>query len=350
MSWYGWIPRFLKQHGSLILTVLGGAGLIGTVAVTAVQAPKAEKAVQREAFLKREAWKDEQISRDEADGLISETMTDRYYETLDDQANEAVRFTFMEKLKVSLPFYAPVILLGTATMACIAGAHILSARQQAGILAAYGLLEQTFSAYRGEVQEKLGKEEEKKIYIASRQKTKEMQEEIDWLRKHKGVRTFGISTAPGLLFKTNMETIDRGFLHFNRNVVLRGWGDMSELYSFLGIPGDCPLLKYNGEDNGNYGWNEYENETSWDIRWVDYRLDRIKADNGEDIYIIDFPVPPYRIDGVDYDNEECSLDYIFPGYLPEDAREEAKRGFDGAIMRISPDLDIYPGDAYICQF
>ena len=347
MSWYGWIPRFLKQHGSLILTVLGGAGLIGTVAVTAVQAPKAEDAVKKADLYKRDAWKEEQSTWDIASGC---EPTNEYFEELERKACEEASLTFREKVQTALPFYAPVILLGTATMACIAGAHILSARQQAGILAAYGLLEQTFSAYRGEVQEKLGKEEEKKIYIASRQKTKEMQEEIDWLRKHKGVRTFGISTAPGLLFKTNMETIDRGFLHFNRNVVLRGWGDMSELYSFLGIPGDCPLLKYNGEDNDNYGWNEYENETSWDIRWVDYRLDRIKADNGEDIYIIDFPVPPYRIDGVDYDNEECSLDYIFPGYLPEDAREEAKRGFDGAIMRISPDLDIYPGDAYICQF
>lgn len=347
MSWYGWIPRFLKQHGSLILTVLGGAGLIGTVAVTAVQAPKAEDAVKKADLHKRDAWKEEQIEWDMDAGR---KLTYEYNEELDRRACEEASLTFWEKVQTALPFYSPVILLGTATMACIAGAHILSARQQAGILAAYGLLEQTFSAYRGEVQEKLGKEEEKKIYIASRQKTKEMQEEIDWLRKHKGVRTFGISTAPGLLFKTNMETIERGFLHFNRNVVLRGWGDMSELYSFLGIPGDCPLLKYNGEDNDNYGWNEYENETSWDIRWVDYRLDRIKADNGEDIYIIDFPVPPYRIDGVDYDNEECSLDYIFPGYLPEDAREEAKRGFDGAIMRISPDLDIYPGDAYICQF
>lgn len=320
MGWQGWIPRFIKNHGSLILTVLGGVGLIGTVAVTAKQAPKAEMAMGLALDTKIDAACDKMMQADELpDGCEDHPMAIRNW------CEWNTRLTFGEKLRIAGPFYLPVILLGLGTLGCMAGAQILNTKQQAALIGAYALLQQDFAGYRNEIRDMYGEEADKKALAESRKKNELLEAEIKRLEAIKGVETFGISTLPGVIFRSDMANIERAFLHYNRNLALRGWADLEELYSFLGLPVEGLRIASRAPDE-NYGWNEYENEVKYGCPWLDYRLVNITTRDGETVYMIDFVIPPYRIDGADYD-EEGSMEY-YDGYLPNEAMSMLRKGVE----------------------
>ena len=150
MGFYGCIPRFVKNHASLILTVLSGLGLVGTVVVTAKQAPKAEHAIRHEFWGKVDCRIDELMDEAEANGHGSDPRdwTDDEHEEVYNQAESETSLTFMEKVKVAGPFYVPVILLGLGTLGCMAGAQILNTKQQAALMGALALMQKDFGAYR----------------------------------------------------------------------------------------------------------------------------------------------------------------------------------------------------------
>ena len=327
MGWYGWIPRFVKNHGSLILTVLSGLGLVGTTVAAAKVSPKAEKELQDELHWKIHLRVDEMMDEAEANGhgTEPEDWTDDEHAELYDIAERDTRLTLMEKIKVAGPIYAPVILLGLGTLGCMAGAQILNTRQQAALIGAYALLQQDFAGYRKEIRDTYGEEADKKALAESRKKNELLESEIKRLEAIKGVETFGIATLPGVIFRSDMANIERAFLHFNRNLILRGWGDLEELYSFLGLPEEG-LKIINRAPDEIYGWNAYINEVDFGCAWFDYRLTRVETADGTPAYLIDFDIPPYQLEG---DNDDTYADRVnYEGYLPEEAKETLRRGIE----------------------
>lgn len=116
-----------KSNVSTMLTCLGGIGLIGTV-VTAVKAtPKALKLL-------------EEAKEEKGDGL-----------------------TKTEVVKIAGPAYIPSVAIGTATLVCIFGANALNKRQQASLISAYGMLENSYKQYRRKVKELYGEEGELEV-------------------------------------------------------------------------------------------------------------------------------------------------------------------------------------------
>ena len=335
MNWYGCIPRFIKAHGSLILTILGGLGLVGTVAVTAKQAPKAEKALEEELHWKIHHRVDEMMDEAEANGHGSEPedWTDDEHAELYDKAELETSLTIMEKVRTAGPIYAPVILLGLATLGCMAGAQILNTRQQAALLGACALLQQDFSAYRKEIRDEYGEEADKKAYTESQKKIKLLEEEVKRLENIKGVCSFGIATTPGLIFRSDMANIERAFLHFNRNLILRGWADLEELYSFLGI--DEAQWEYISKPaDENYGWNQYVNEVEFGVAWLDYNLKEVESKDGGKAYLIWFDVPPYRLDELEEGDEILGEGKYYTQYDPEKAAKILQRGINDIPMLI----------------
>ena len=143
-------------------------------------------------------------------------------------------------------------------MGCMAGAHILDMKKQAAMTAAYALLEQSFGGYRGEIREKYGAEADREAYISSQEKIKNLQAEVKRLEKLKGVFSFGIATAPGLIFRASMAQVENAFAHFNRNLHMRGYADLKELHEFLGLPVNNPMISSPTAPDEEYGWNDYE--------------------------------------------------------------------------------------------
>lgn len=336
MNFAGCIPRFLKAHGSLILTILSGVGLVATVVETAKVAPEAKKDLQEELHWQTHFRVDELMEEAEANGHDPDNWTDDEHAELYDRAEQETKLTIWDKIDVAGPHYIPVILLGLGTMACMAGAHILSVKQQASLLAAYGLLQRQFSAYRGEIREKYGEEADHEAYILSQKRIECLQNEIEQLKKLKGYATFGIATAPGLIFRANMAQIENAFLHFNRNLTIRGFGTVSELHDFIGLPIDNPMVAPITPPDEDYGWNEYMNEVNYGITVVDFIIQDVTAEDGEIIHVIVPTIPPYRNDAEDENNVQR--------YDPFDvnrACELAKYGWSGAVMRYEVDPEHY---------
>ena len=348
MGLQGCVPRFIARHGSLILTILAGLGLIGTTVVTAKQAPKAEKELREELNWKIHQRVDEMMDEAEANGhgAEPEDWTDDEHAQLYDIAERDTQLTVTEKIKVAGPVYAPVILLGLLTLGCMAGAQILNTKQQAALIGAYALLQKEYSAYRQEIREEYGAEADKKAYLASQRKIENLEEEIKRLENIKGVCSFGIATIPGLIFRSDMANIERAFLHFNRNLCLRGWADLEELYSFLGLPEEQWHF-VNKKADESYGWNQYINEVEFGVTWLDYRLEEMETEDGNKAYLIYFDVPPYCLEELPDDSDINHAGAWYSGYDYTEAKRILQKGLDKVPLLIDSATN-YVGVPLLC--
>lgn len=116
MSIYYDVVNFFKRNGGTILTGIASIGVVGTAYLTGKAAVKAEKKL----------------------------------EELGDEA------TAKEKVKALTPIYILPISAGAATIACMFGANTISRKQQASMLAAGALIEETYRKYKNKAEELLG--------------------------------------------------------------------------------------------------------------------------------------------------------------------------------------------------
>lgn len=298
MGFYGCIPRFIKNHASWILTALGLGGMTATVILTAKAAPEAKDAMDVE-ISKRFLENKEKI--DSKRGIYADNEQYVYY--------PLPELTFSEKFEIAAPTYLPAFLVGLASAGCFIGAQIINGKQQAALIAAYGLLAQEFNGYRSEVKDEIGAEREKQIFQANRQKMLAMQEEIKRLRDSCDTQTYMITTLPNVTFDLKPGQFDKACLHFNRNMQLRGGGPIAELYEFLGIPREAWDEAYKDEAE-DYGWEEYENEVTWGCSWTDFVVRQIHLKNEKTINLICPTIPPYKLD-LDYGTKDCSADNLY---------------------------------------
>lgn len=305
MNIVGCVPRLLKAHGGWILTGLSILGLTGTAYLTAKAAPKAHQALC-------DAESDKQMQ------IISNMPFDEYEKAVNEPGyvDGLSELTFGEKFEAVAPHYLPAFLCYIVTAGCMIGAQIFNVKQQAALVAAYGLLAQEFDGYRSEVRNEIGKEREQQIFTANHQKMIEMQKEIRRLRESNDVQTYMITTLPNVTFDLRPADIEKAIYNFNRDVQIRGGAPEAELYEFIGIPRNAWGETYTDEAE-EYGWETYENEISWGSHWVDFLIRQIHLKNEKTVNLICPTIPPYRL-GLDYgmtasscDNlhHDCSIDY-----------------------------------------
>ena len=107
--------RFIKRNASTILTCIGGAGVIATSVLAVKATPKALQMIDN---AKEE--KGEDLSK-------------------------------WEIVKTAGPAYIPAVLVGASSIACIFGANVLNQRQQASLMSAYALLDNSYKEYKAKV-------------------------------------------------------------------------------------------------------------------------------------------------------------------------------------------------------
>lgn len=122
----------MKVSKSTILTILGGLGVIATVAF-AVKATN------------------EAVSR--LDNVYAKKEVDLDFDTL----------TPMEVVKEVWDCYIPTFVMGSATLTCIFGANVLNRKQQASIAGAYALANEAQKEYRKKVKELYGDKADIKV-------------------------------------------------------------------------------------------------------------------------------------------------------------------------------------------
>jgi hypothetical protein len=118
---------FLKQHSSTILTVMGAIGVGATAVIAVKDTPKALQ-------------------------ILEEAKQEKGEE-----------LTVKEKIITAGPVYIPAIAVGVSTIACIFGANALNKRNQAALMSAYALLDQSYKDYKRKVGDIYGEDADKRI-------------------------------------------------------------------------------------------------------------------------------------------------------------------------------------------
>lgn len=326
MGFFGCIPRFLKANAGWVLTALGSAGLAGTVILTAKEAPKAEEAIGIAASEKISAW-------------IDENHLDAVDLSKIDEFPEETELSFWEKTKIAFPIYIPAILTGAGTLACFWGAQIFNVKKQAALVAAYGTLAMQFGQYREAIKAEYGEEADKKAYEVSQMEVKRLRKELEKLKEENGPFRYEFATLPGVIFETTPKQISSAFMHFNRNMMMRGYGNLAELYMMAGLPEST----YDVKDASEYGWTEYENEVNFGSAYTDFDIQQVKNRHGRDVRVINPVVPPFELE-VDYGFEGDVEEHLYSGYNPAMARAFAEEIGEDETIKVDSDWECYiPG-------
>lgn len=244
---------FMKRNASTILTCLGGIGVVATTVMAVKATPKALQ-------------------------LIEEA-----------EKEKGEKLTILETVKTTAPTYIPTVLFGVGTVSCIFGANILNKRQQASLMSAYALLDESYKKYRRKVVELYGKETHEEIVNAI------AVEEANEVYMH--ASNLGVDCTQFLeedfsdpvlfydeyshrYFEAPIEQVILSEYHLNRNYTMRGFALLNEFYEFLGLE----QTDYGGE----VGWAiEYN-----DSFWIDFNHRKVTMDDGLECYIIEMMFEP----------------------------------------------------------
>lgn len=235
--------KFYRKHGSTVLTIAGGAGVIATT-VTAVKAtPKALE-------------------------LISSAEKEKGEE-----------LTKSEKIKIAGPKYVPSILIGSATLACIFGANILNKRHQAALVSAYTLVDSSFKEYKRKVAELYGEDANKEV---TRKIAEDRYEEYE-LEEKENTKLF-FDNYSMRYFESTMEDVLRAEYELNKRIAVNSGAYVNEFYELL----DIPKTDYGAA----VGWSQaILSDMYWDY-WLDFDHDEAVMDDGLECCIISFRHEP----------------------------------------------------------
>ena len=250
---------FLKCNSSTILTGFGVVGVGGTIVTTVVATRKATKRIDA---AKEEKGED---------------------------------LTKMEVVVTAAPAYIPVAFVAGSTIACIFGANVLNKRQQAALISAYALLDNTHKEYRDTLKELYGEEADIKIQdtIAKAKRNDDITAYAPGLNGASKSEDKVLFYEPlrGEYFEASMNDVLNAEYHLNRNFTLRGCASLNEFYEFLGLE---------KTDFGDVlGWSAENFYESGLMAWLDFdhRLTPV-SDDGLECYTIDMmfsPTPDYDI-------------------------------------------------------
>lgn len=252
---------FWKRHGSTVLTCVGSVGAVATAVMSAKATPKARK-------------------------LLEEARKEKGKE-----------LTKTEKIRVAGPAYIPAIITGTATITCIFGANILNKRQQAAMMSAYALLDNSYKEYRNKLKELYGEEAHQNIVDAiAVEKANDISVTGSYFCSSCDLTADEACGEPVLFyeehsnryFEATIEQVINAEYHLNRNYILRGYCYLNELYEFLGLETTDygSVLGWTPTDEGEY--------------WIEFNHRKVTLDDGLECYILEMPFEPT------YDFLECS--------------------------------------------
>lgn len=235
--------KLVKRNASTILTVMGGAGVVVTAVLTAKATPKALMLLEQAKEEKQE------------------------------------ELTKFEKVKAAGPAYIPAVLVGAGTIACIFGANILNKKQQAALMSAYALVDNSYKEYQAKVKEKYGEEGDAEIRteIANDKFKEEPKQPED-----DGKKLFFDEYSNTFFRATNEEVLRAEYL-LNREVTSNYYATLNELREMLGMP---------KTDYGDtVGWSSAQMYDMYWECWIEFEHEKVEAEDGTEYFILRYTEP-----------------------------------------------------------
>ena len=142
--------------------------------------------------------------------------------------------------------YIPTALVAIATAACIIGNGVFNRKQQASLIAAYTVLEQSYKRYRSKTKELYGEDANKKIMNAiAVDKTKDAgpilnpgllgDTTLDWGVDDEETKHLFYDSFTHKYFESTISRVLQAEIAVNRNLALGGWVSFNDFYDFLGL-------------------------------------------------------------------------------------------------------------------
>lgn len=241
---------FVGRNGSTILTCFAGVGLVATAVLTAQATPKAMTRIENAKEEKGE------------------------------------ELTKLQTVVAAAPAYIPPILTGVATIACMFGANALNKRQQASLMSAYALLDNSYKEYKKKVGTLYGEDANENVQSEI---AKDKYEDCD-IAPEDGMKLF-YDDFSGRYFESTMEKVLKAEYNLNRDLNMRCYATLNEFYDYLDLP---PI------DGGDeLGWSSDMNAEYYWQSWIDFGHPKTIMDDGlEVIHIAMFGEP--TLDWEDY--------------------------------------------------
>lgn len=233
----------LKRNGSTILTCIGGVGVIATAVMAVKATPEALELIDR--------------AKDKKGEVLTKTET----------------------VKAAWKPYIPSVLIGTGTLLCVFGANVLNKRQQAALMSAYALLDNSYKEYRKKVKEIYGEDTDRTI-MNEIAKDHYDEEEDDY---GDGLELFYDEYSQRYFRSTEIDVLKAEY-ELNRILSESCGAFLNEFYE---------LLKLDFVDYGDYmGWSTCELVESYCACWVDFRHTKVDMEDGMECTIISFMQEP----------------------------------------------------------
>lgn len=237
------ISKFFKRNGGTILTVLSIVGLSGTAYLSGKAAIKAKEKL--------------------------------------DKNPEA---TTKEKIKMLTPVYIWPAAAGAATAACMLGANGLNRKQQASMLAASAILEETYRKYKSKAEEILGTNEvEKKMAeddISEAPKELDKDERLFYYNYYENAQ----HPEYGSYFTSTVDKVLKAEMELNRTFILRGKATLNDFFKLLDLD--------DREGGDELGWSVELGSEFYGYSWVDFEHYDTKLEDGMECTIINTPFQP----------------------------------------------------------
>lgn len=226
---------FLKRNSSTILTCVGAVGVVITSVLAVKATPKAISLLK------------------------------------DAEEEKGDELTKLEIVKVAAPVYIPAVLVGMSTITCIFGANLLNKRQQASLISAYALVDNSYKEYRNKVEEIYGEEAEEHI-----------RHEIvkdKYIEQHKDdEKQLFFDSFSMRYFRSTLEDVLKAEHAFSKTLINFGYANLNEFYDMLGI------------DHTDYGyelgWSTASDQAFYGYSWLDFEHEKVLLDDGLECTII----------------------------------------------------------------
>ena len=218
------VQRFIKKNASTILTCLGAAGVVATAVMSVKATPKAMS-------------------------LLDDAMEEK-----------GDKLTTFEKVIVAGPTYAPAIITGAATIACIFGSNVISKHQQATLMGAYALLDNSYKEYKKKVDELYG--EEAGTHVRSEIAKDKYTGDEDLVDDKKELF---FDFYSGRYFRSTRDAVMMALYEANRRMVVNYSVSLNELYGLLGLE--------TKPEYDNLGWSDTMLSEMYWSQWIDFGLE-----------------------------------------------------------------------------
>ena len=234
---------FVKKNSPTILTCVGAVGVVATAVTAAKSTPKA-------LYLLEQAE--------------------------EEKGEELTKF---EKVTVAAPAYIPSVLIGASTIACIFGANIINQRQQAALMSAYALLDQSYKEYRSKVLELYGEDANKHVMAEmSKDKYEEEKIEVD------DDKELFFDYYSLRYFESTLADVYKAEYQLNQMLIKYGFVSLGEFYELLGIEATASTYQV--------GWTVEGGGLFYGYSWVDFEHDECDVDDNLTCTVISFAHDP----------------------------------------------------------